>query len=337
MTSSEMPSGPSQDGDAKLLEISLEVDGEAAEAVSAVFNQHGLGGSVLEELRPEDACAPPTVRAKTYVRSADRARLERIETALWHLGQIYPIPSPTMRSLSNADWQDSWKAGYKPRRIGRRILIAPAWQPCPAIPSRIFIELDPGLAFGTGLHPSTHLCLLALEQHLRAGQRVLDVGTGSGILAIAAAKLGAGAVVAIDIDSLALDVARDNVARNAVQAVVTLARASLTQTEAANGVPLGDDPVPIFGGNGTFDWVLMNILPEVIAVSAPAVAACLAPGGQFMVSGIIETREGFVREALAAAGLTVRQRLRRSDWIALVGASRASEIVGKEAGRARPR
>lgn len=334
MTSSETPSGPSRTGDAKLLEISVEVDGEAAEAVSAVFNQYGFGGSVMEELRSSDASAPPVVHAKTFVRGKDRASLERIETALWHLGQIYPVPSPTLRTLSNADWQDAWKAGYKPFRIGRRILIAPSWRPCPGTAGRIVIALDPGLAFGTGMHPSTHLCLLALERHLRVGQRVLDVGTGSGILAIAAAKLGAGEVVGIDIDSLTLDVARDNVARNAVQAIVSLERASLNQVEAANWVPAGGDSVPVFSGNGAFDWVLMNILPEVIATSAPAMAACLAPGGHFAVSGIIESREDFVRQALAAAGLAVRQRLRRSDWIALTGASSAGETEGKEAGRA---
>lgn len=318
----------------KLLEISVEVDGEAAEAVSAVFNQYGYGGAVIEEVYPAQAAlAPlagdpsatacdPVVRAKTFLPAENSATLARIEEALWHLGQIYPIPSPTVRWLLEADWAEAWKAGYKAQRIGRRILIKPSWQNYAAPSQQVVIELDPGLAFGTGLHPSTWLCLLALEDCLQPGQRVLDVGTGSGILAIAAVKLGATHVIAIDIDDIALGVARENLARNGVQEKVSLAKASLSPVTALDW-PASEGSVAVFNAdgrwNGYFDLVLMNILADVIAKSALTLAACMAPGGLFIVSGIIETREEFVRQALMNAGLAVRKRFVKKDWVALIG------------------
>lgn len=312
----------------KLLEISICVDGEAAEAVSGVFNQHGLGGAVIEEIRPEDASLPSQIVAKTFLRAEDSARLAEIESALWHLSQIYPMPSPTTRWLSEADWQDAWKAGYRAQRIGRRLLIQPSWQPHGASPQQVVIEMDPGLAFGTGLHPSTHLCLLALEDCLKPGFRVLDVGTGSGILAVAAARLGASRVVALDIDDLALDVANQNVKRNHVQESISLIKGSLSAAEPT-GWPVRAGSVPLFNANGqwnrAFDLVLMNILPEVIAASAVSMEGCLHPEGLFVVSGIIEAREDYVRTALAQAGLCVSQRHRRKDWVALIG--------GKERGQ----
>lgn len=312
----------SQNRDLKLLEISIHVDAEAAEAVSGIFNQHGLGGTVLEESQSEAPCSPPQIVAKTFLRAEDSACLARIESALWHLSQIYPMPPPTIRWLSEADWQDVWKAGYKPQHIGRRILIRPSWRPHRAQPDQVVIEMDPGMAFGTGLHPSTHLCLVALEDCLAPGDHVLDVGTGTGILAIVAAKLGASGVVALDIDDLALDVARQNMQRNGVQETVSLVKASLSDTESG-GWPARAQSMPLFNASGqwdrAFDLVLMNILPEVIAASAAAMGSCLGPAGLFVVSGIIETREDFVRAALTAAGLCVLQRRKRKDWVALVG------------------
>lgn len=306
----------------QLIEISVEIDGEAAEAVSTVFNQYGQGGTVIEELHPENLSLPPIVKAKTFLSEENQAALSRIEEALWHLGRIYPIPSPSVRWLSEADWADAWKVGYKPQRIGRRIRIQPSWQPCEPRADQVVIELDPGLAFGTGLHPSTRLCLLALEDCVQPVQRVLDVGTGSGILSIAAAKLGAGSIVAIDIDDLALQVARENIARNGVQASISLSKASLTPPTTYDW-PAPNGRVEVFDAdghwNGAFDLILMNILAEVIAGSARELARCLAVGGTFILAGIIQAREALVREALAEAGLGVRRRLVQKDWVALIG------------------
>jgi len=317
----------SQEQDVKLLEISIRVDGEAAEAVSSVFNQHGWGGAVIEEL-PEDPSLPSQVVAKTFLTAEDNARFAKIEVALWHLSQIYPMPPPTTRWISEAEWQDAWKAGYRAQRIGRRLLIHPSWQQHRKGSDRVIVQMDPGLAFGTGLHPSTRLCLLALEDCLKPGFCVLDVGTGSGILAIAAAKLGASRVVALDIDDLALHVAKENVSRNHVQETVSLFKSSLSAAEPTSW-PVCAGPVPLFDSGGEwrrgFDLILMNILPEVIAASAGAMESCLRPEGLFVVSGIIKAREDDVRAALATAGLCVSQRLGRRDWVALIG--------GKERGQ----
>ena len=302
----------------QLLEVSVELDDEAAEAVSTVFNQYGRGGAVIEDTWPLDDASPHQVRAKAYLCTDDHTARSCIDEALWHLRQVYPIPEPTWRRLDPADWAEAWKVGYGVQRVGRRITIKPSWKSHAASPGQLVIELDPGLAFGTGVHPSTRLCLRALEQHVRSGCRVLDVGTGSGILAIAAARLGASRITAMDIDPVSLQVAGANLQRNGVTDRVELIRATLAPVDRT-GLTASGEPCKVFNQPGAFDLIVMNILPDVIARSAGALAACLAPGGVFVVSGIIREREGFVREALAHVGLTVDRRLAQSSWVALVG------------------
>jgi len=312
----------------KLLEITVETDGEAAEAVSAVFNEYGHGGAVIEEVW-SDAASAHVIRVKTFLPAECSDSLSRIEEALWHLGQIYPIPlPPSVRWLSETDWAEAWKSGYSVQHIGRCLVIKPSWLTYAATRGQVVIELDPGLAFGTGLHPSTRLCLAALEDYLQYGAQVLDVGTGSGILSIAAAKLGAGGVIALDIDDTALEVARENIVRNGVQDLILLRRASLGPLTEPRGE---DDPVEIFNASGawdgTFDLLLMNILPDVIARSAEAIAACLAKGGTFIVSGIIQSQEKLVREALTAAGLMIKECRVLENWIALIGHSSVDNTI----------
>lgn len=321
----------------KLLEVSVETDGEAAEAVSAVFNQYNRNGTVIEEVCQE-ASQSPAVRVKTFLLAEhSEAILPKIEEALWHLGQIYVIPPLSVRWLSEADWAEAWKADYKVQYIGKRIVIKPSWLSYTASLDQVVVELDPDMAFGTGLHPSTRLSLEALEQYLKPGYQVLDVGTGSGILAIAAAKLGASHVVALDVDDIALEVAKENIARNAVERTVSLQKASLIPVaslgqssapadrfpiEEANYSTEGDIP-RVFNAYGlwddAFNLLVMNITADVIAKSAHAMAQCLAIDGTFIVSGVIQTQEDFVRQALQAANLVVRKRHKEKDWIALIG------------------
>ncbi len=318
-TGPDLPSVRSDPTELGWIEISLEADGEVAEAVSAVFHEHSLCGAIVEELWSETS-QPDVVRVKTFLPTDQQASLSQIEEAVWHLGQIYPLPPLSVRRLAETDWQEAWKADYDVQRIGRRTVIKPSWQSYAAAPDEIVIELDPGLAFGTGLHPSTRLCLLAEEKHLRASDSVLDVGTGSGILAVAAAKMGAGRVVALDADDTALKVAIENIVRNRVQDTVSLQRASLC--ELSFGEEL-DGPVRTFNADGlwdgAFDLLLMNILANVIVRSAEAISNCLAADGVFVVSGITEDQEQTVRQALTAAGLTVLERSTQKDWVALVG------------------
>jgi len=304
----------------KLIEISVDVDGEAAEAVSAIFNKYGQGRVILGQEGPTRASLPHCVKVKAFLPAERISLLPQIKEALWHLGQLYPIPPLSMRWLLEMDWAKACKSEYTIQRIGRRIVIKSSWLPFAPTPDQVVVELDPGLAFGTGLHPSTRLCLVTLEDYLEPGDRVLDVGTGSGILSIAAAKLGADHVVALDIDGRALGVARENVARNGVQGTVSLKRASLSSRTTFDRAT---SSVEVFNArgtqDGTFDLVLMNILPEVILESTGAIATCLSTNGLFVVSGIIRSRESFVSEALNAADLTIMDHRVSKDWVALIG------------------
>jgi ribosomal protein L11 methyltransferase len=208
-------------------------------------------------------------------------------------------------------------------------LITPSWLTPDAAPEDLVIELDPGMAFGSGLHPSTRLCLTLLEQHLRPGDSVLDLGTGSGILAIAAAKLGAASVLARDVDLLAVEVAQENVEHNGVSGVVRVEAGSLPQNH----------PPPMQGARpddrssqGTiarqpnWDLILVNILADVIVdLLAQGLDALMVPGGRLVLSGIISTREQEVDDALHRNGLTIAQRRHEGDWVALLAESQMAD------------
>jgi len=333
VTNSAPPGGRPGEKGVECFEITVETDHEGAEAISAVFSEYSQAGPVVEEVW-SDGAQLPAIRVKTFVPTEHGGSLSRIEEALWHLQQIYPFPSPTIRRLSPADWAEAWKSDYTVQHIGRHIVIEPSWQSQAASGEEVVIELDPGLAFGTGMHPSTRLCLLALEDYLHPGDRVLDAGTGSGILAIAAVKMGADGVMALDIDRMALETARENLLRNGVQEKVSLRRASLCpvpDSECRNDpVPVLQDGTPATEG---FDLVLMNILAKIIIQSAPGLAACLRTGGRFIVSGIIETQEESVRQALADAGLSVLERRAQGDWVALCGCRSTLPRDRKECGQ----
>jgi ribosomal protein L11 methyltransferase len=290
------------------LEVSVKVDGEAAEAVSEVFNRYGHGGAVIEEAISEtDKAVGGTLIAKVYLPSEDGQAVgqREIEEALWHLSQLYPIPVPCIRRLSEEDWAHAWKKHYQVLRVGQRIIVKPTWQTYTPRPDDAVVELDPGMAFGTGLHPSTRLCLIALEEHLTPGMGVLDVGTGSGILAIAAAKLGADPVLALDIDPIAVKTARINVIANQVEGFVSVEEGSWPTLEPQDQA---------------FDIVVVNILAEtIVKLLNGGLVHYLKKDGLILVSGIIESREAMVVEALGAQSVDIVQRLQEKDWIALVG------------------
>ncbi len=307
------------------LEISVTTDNEVAEAVTELFNRHGRGGAVVET--PLDcfedellASSPPsTVIVKTYLPldgTADRVR-QCLEEGLWHLKQIYPLPEPIIRELPEKDWAEAWKKQYHRQRIGRHIVIVPLWEAYAPAASEIVIRLEPGMAFGTGLHPTTRLCLEALETYLPPGGSVLDVGTGSGVLAIAAAQLGAGSVLALDADPVAVSVAQENVRLNDVADKVTVQHGSLPGGEAVPLYFMTDGELELLKA-GSFDLVLINILAPVIAGMAPALAARCASSGWLIVAGLIESQEKGVVEALQAEGLQVIERGQEKDWVSLV-------------------
>lgn len=288
------------------IEISVAVNGEAAEAVSALFEQYGEGGLVIEEIpQPEGAVGRV---AKAFLPADDARRQEALRQALWHLGQIHPLPEPRVRELGPTDWAEAWKSGYQVLHVGPRLRVVPSWIPYTPGPDEVIITLDPGMAFGTGLHPSTQLCLLALEELIRPGMRILDVGTGSGILAIAAAKLGAAEVLAVDVEEIAVRTARQNVALNGAAGVVRVLPGSVDAT-----------------WHGSFDGVLANILAEVIARLAPDLARHVAEHGWLVSSGIIEARLSAVEHAFDVAGLEMVRRWQSDDWVALEARHRSQE------------
>ncbi len=295
-----MPS-ESEPGHLSWTEVSVAVDGEAAEAVSALFAQYGEGGAVMEEIR-EPRAGPGAVRcvAKAFLPADDRERLQALLEALWHLSRIHPLAEPQVRELGPKDWAEAWKAGYQVLAVGRRLRIVPSWIPYTPGPDEVIITLDPGMAFGTGLHPSTQLCLAALEDLVQPGMCILDVGTGSGILAIAAAKLGAAEVVAVDIEAVAVRTARENVRLNGVEGAVRVHQGSV------------DDAY-----RGTFDGVLANILAEIIARLAGDLARHIDAGGWLVASGIIESRLPAVERSFAVAGLEIVRWRQVDGWVAV--------------------
>ena len=216
----------------------------------------------------------------------------------------------TLEDLEDADWENNWKQYYKPMEIGERLLVIPQWlQEDPKVKAllsqgRVPLILDPGLTFGTGSHATTRLCLTALERHIRGGERVLDLGCGSGILSIAALRLGAAEAVATDIDDKCLTVAYDNAALNGIGAD--------TYTVLVGDV-LSDETFRARVGGG-YQIVVANIVADVIKALAPMVQSFLAPGGLFLCSGIIDDRAEEVAAALTAAGLEILETRDAEGW-----------------------
>ena len=293
------------------LELSSRVDGEAVEAVGEVFSRVASGGIAVEpDLIPGDddgftIGAAATVRA--YVPADDQAtsRTRQLEEALWHLRAIWPVGELAVREIAETDWANAWKAHYGTFRVGRRIVIRPSWLDDPVGPDDIVVALDPGAAFGTGLHPTTRRCVMLLEDVIRPGDVVLDVGTGSGILSLAAVGCGAVHVDAVDVDPIAVSAAQANVAAN-----------GLADRIAITGGSIGDvDPAR------RYDVVIANIIARVIIEIAPGLVRHLGPAGTLVTAGIIDDRADEVARCLTALGLELDRHV-DGDWVALVGRRR---------------
>ncbi|MGQ9522383.1 MAG: 50S ribosomal protein L11 methyltransferase [Anaerolineae bacterium] len=285
------------------LEVRVETTGEGAEAVAEVLSRFAPQGVALEA--GPDGFGTGLVVVRAYLPAGDQLpqTRRRVEEALWHLGQILPLPPPSFRIVAETDWAEAWKQHLTVLHVGQRLIIRPSWLPYVPAAEELVIELDPGMAFGTGTHPTTQMCLLALEDTVHSGARVLDLGTGSGILAIAAAKLGAGRVLALDTDPQAVAVARENVRRNGVADRVRVARGSLAQAV------------------GRFDLIVVNILAQVIVeMLDQGLARRLAPEGRLVVTGLLLGQEEEVRKAFQRNGLVIVGRRQMEDWVALEAA-----------------
>jgi ribosomal protein L11 methyltransferase len=298
------------------LELSVEADVEAVEAVSEILGRGAPGGTSVEpafELVDDgldarlDPSRPAIVRA--YVPARDRAAADRavaeVAEALGHLQAfgLRPIGEVRTRLVQESDWADAWRAYFPVMRVGRRLVIRPTWRRHRARLDDVVLALDPGMAFGTGLHPTTRLCLAAVEaladRGIMAGARVLDVGCGSGILAIAALKLGAISTLGLDTDPIAIEATEANARRNALARRLHARLGSLPSGEPA------------------FDIVLANLIAGLLVPLAASLLDELRPGGSLLASGIFVDREAEVASAFEAVGLEITGRRDEGDWVAL--------------------
>ncbi|WP_438446204.1 50S ribosomal protein L11 methyltransferase [Gorillibacterium sp. sgz5001074] len=227
-------------------------------------------------------------------------------------------PTYAMREVDDEDWANAWKQYFKPLRVSDRLTIKPTWEEYEASPGEIILELDPGMAFGTGTHATTALCLRTLEKVIQPGDEVIDVGTGSGILSIAAAKLGAKHVLALDLDPVAVSSATENTRLNGLEEQITVVLSDLLQairTQEKEGAVIHGVTLPV-------RVVVANILAEIILLFVDDVYQALQSGGVYIASGIIKQKQDVVEEALVKAGFAIEQRYEETDWVALVARKR---------------
>jgi ribosomal protein L11 methyltransferase len=294
-------------------EISVEADAEAVEPISELLGRYGFNeGVAIDEPYLQDGdgdnlevdTSRPFV-IRTYIADSDFKPevIEDLRASLRLLGALRPIGELKVSTLKEEDWANSWKEHFQVHRIGQRVVIRPPWREHDPVGDEVVVELDPGMAFGTGLHPSTRLSVLGLEQVLKQGNSVLDVGTGSGILAIAAIKLGAASADAVDVETVAIDATRENAARNGV--------ADRIHVELGSVGP--DEPF-----QGEYDVVLANIIARILIELADDLVRAARAGGKLVLAGIIESREAEVVAAFEQLGARVITRRQHEDWVSLV-------------------
>ncbi len=298
------------------LELTVRTHPEAVESVSELLSRYTPGGVAIEEpieLVDEGqeyrvvTGQPVLVHAYLPVDGTEEEARQRVAEGLWHfasLGQHF-VGELQTQVLNEEDWANAWKDYFHVTHIGQRLVIRPSWREYVPKGEEVMLELDPGMAFGTGLHPTTRLCLEQVEQRTQPGMRIIDVGTGSGILALAAAKLGADSVYCIDNSSVAVESATANAALNGLSDKITVVLGILDETEATRMA-------------GQFDLVLVNILAHIIGGMAPQLAQVVAPGGLIIASGIIEARRPDAEQPLLAAGLELIGQAAIDDWLVLI-------------------
>ncbi|HKJ26831.1 MAG TPA: 50S ribosomal protein L11 methyltransferase [Anaerolineales bacterium] len=294
------------------LEVSLTVNGELAEAVAEVLARFAPGGVVIEstaiEAAPYEFGEPVgPMRVCGYLPVDDQLEdaRQRLTESLWYLGRIQPLPEPQFATIQETNWMAAWKTNYRPIEIGENLLILPAWVDVPDT-ARVWLKIDPGMAFGTGTHPTTQLSLMLLEKYLRLGDTVLDIGCGSGILSVAARKLGAVQAAGVDIDPNAVEIARQTAEANHVLENIHFEAGSVE--DVRDGLlPLRQAPV-----------VVANILTHILVrLLDDGMATLVAPGGVLLLSGILEEKEGEITAALGKHGMKIVDKLMIEDWVGL--------------------
>ncbi len=279
----------------KWQELSILVSSEYVEPISYLFGRYGRG------LSAEDA-GQGRVLLRTYLPNTSRRRMAHIEVGTKLVQVIEPLAKLTVREVEEADWESAWKDHFTLLNIGKRLVIKPSWISYGPAEGEVVIELDPGMAFGTGYHPTTKMVLEALEEEVRPGMRLLDLGTGSGILSIAAMHLGAASAVAMDIDPEAVRAARKNLREARLNDRITLVRGSLPHRAA----------VP-----ESFDLAAANISKKTIEERGPALYETLKPGGKLIASGLLASQSDETGALLSGLGLVSERVSITDDWAAI--------------------
>ena len=301
------------------IEISLIADGELCESIADVLSRHIAQGVAIEstaiEVNPDDEGRPiGPLKVRGFLPDDDQveATREKIERDLFYLNMIRPIPPPTYTKVADADWTELWKEHYKPIRAGKRLIVVPAWLKPDLDSNDVPVFMDPGMAFGTGTHPTTQLCLALIEDHIKPNDTVLDVGCGSGILSIAAAKLGAAQVLGIDIDSAAVHATNENADANGVAAKITAQLGSLSSIQSFD---FAQDKRP----TSIFDLTIANILARVIIklLDEEGLAHTIQRNGILILSGILEEQANSVVSALDKHGLKVVEKRQSGEWVGI--------------------
>ena len=301
------------------IEITISTNPEGADIVSeALLRQGAVGTQIIDRADVPDPSKPngfwelidpkmidempEDVQVKAWFESVEALRgLENCLKALPGLtGMDLGTLAVSQQGVQEQDWSECWKQYYKPFRAGKHLVIKPSWENWDAVPGDLIIELDPGMAFGTGTHETTAMCVEMIEKHYHGG-KVLDVGTGSGILAIAAARLGADSVLGVDIDPMAVRVAQENVEKNGLAKEIVIRQGDLVA---------GLDGVRC-------EFAVANILADVIALLAAPLKAHLTENATFVCSGILKEREQDVVDVLTRNGYQLFDRMQKGDWVAL--------------------
>ncbi|MBR6185088.1 MAG: 50S ribosomal protein L11 methyltransferase [Clostridia bacterium] len=298
-------------------EVTVSTTTQGAEIISDILMRLGASGTQILDRSDLPDPSKPTANWELMDQSVidampvdvqvkawfDEAGLNKIigslrEQLSFLQGQGLGTLEVSLQGVKEEDWAENWKQYYKPFRLGRHMVVKPTWEPWDTQADDLIIEIDPGMAFGTGTHETTAMCVGLIEKYYQGGS-LLDVGTGSGILAIAAARLGAKDIVAVDIDPDAVRVAKENVAHNGLSDAIDVRRGDLLQ-----------------GLDRSFDFAVANILAPVICLLAAPLKAHLAPGGRFLCSGVIDEAEEEVTKALLDAGYAIDEIRHKGDWVA---------------------
>lgn len=296
-------------------EISVLTEGVCVEAVAGILHRMGSGGVVIED--PQAARTyinkngwDPTIVSPDFLEHdfvvvkayfpEEKEAISELETSLQRVEDNFSVQCRIFISeVQDEDWEESWKKYYHTFKVGQRLVIKPSWEEYQPTEGEMVIEIDPGMAFGTGIHASTRFCLRFIDKYIKGRERVIDAGCGSGILSIAAAKLGASQVFAMDIDDLAAKIAHENVHLNGLDEIIEVRAGDIGEELASLSA----------------DVILANITAEVVVGLIPSVASALQDGGWFFGSGIVEGRWPSVQKQLEKCGFRIEEVLTDVDWI----------------------